>query len=61
MQPLITELIVDENGKGTIVFRMEEGSKALVKRISFKGNKHVSGKVLRSIMYTREDWLIEFP
>ena len=55
-----TEFIVDENGKGTIIFKINEGSKSLVKRISFKGNKHVSGKTLRSIMYTREDWLLSF-
>jgi outer membrane protein insertion porin family len=54
------ELIVDENGKGTIIFHFDEGCKSLVKRISFKGNCNVSGKTLRSIMYTREDWLLSF-
>ena len=54
------ELVVDEAGKGTIIFHIKEGSKALVKQISFKGNRHVSGKTLRSIMYTREDWLFSF-
>jgi len=54
------ELTVDENGKGTIVFRIDEGNKSLVKRISFIGNKHITSKTLRSIMYTREDWLLSF-
>lgn len=54
------ELIVDEHGKATVIFRVIEGNKSLVKRISFLGNKHVSGKILRSIMYTREDWLLSF-
>lgn len=54
------ELIVDENGKGTIVFRINEGPKATVKKISFTGNRHVSSKTLRSIMYTREEWLLSF-
>lgn len=54
------ELKVDENGKGSIVFHINEGTKSLVKRISFKGNHHISGKILRNIMYTREDWLLSF-
>ena len=54
------ELIVDEQGKGTLVFQITENNKSLVKRISFTGNKHVTGKTLRSIMYTREDWLLSF-
>lgn len=54
------ELIVDENGKGTLIFRINEGNKSLVKRISFKGNRNISGKTLRSIIYTREDWLFSF-
>ena len=54
------ELIVDENGKGTIIFRIIEGPKAMVKRISFMGNRNVSSKTLRSIMYTREEWLLSF-
>jgi outer membrane protein insertion porin family len=55
-----TELTVDDNGKATITFKITEGRKSLVKCISFKGNKQVSGKTLRSIMYTREDWLLSF-
>lgn len=54
------ELILDENGKGSIVFHIVEGTKSLVKRISFTGNKSVSGKTLRSIIYTREDWVLSF-
>lgn len=54
------ELTVDANGKGTVVFHIIEGNKSLVKRISFKGNRNVSGKTLRSIIYTREDWLLSF-
>lgn len=54
------ELIVDENGKGTIIFRIIEGPKAMVNRISFVGNRNVSAKILRSIMYTREQWLFSF-
>lgn len=54
------ELNVDANGKGSVIFHIIEGNKSLVKRISFKGNCNVSGKTLRSIIYTREDWLLSF-
>ncbi len=54
------ELIVDENGKGTIIFKITEGNKSLVKQINFKGNCNISSKTLRGIMYTREDWLFGF-
>lgn len=54
------ELIVDENGKGSIVFRITEGPKAMVNRISFVGNRNVSSKTLRGIMYTREQWPLSF-
>lgn len=52
--------LIEENGKGTLIFRIKEGHRSLVKKISFKGNNHVNGKTLRSIMYTREDWLLSF-
>ena len=54
------ELLIDDAGKGTLVFHINEGSKSLVKRILFKGNHHITGKTLRSILYTREDWLLSF-
>ncbi len=54
------ELTVDDNGKGTIIFRITEGPKSLVKRIQFKGNTCISAKTLRSVIYTREDWLFGF-
>ncbi len=46
--------------KAALFFILIEGNKSLVKRISFKGNSNVSGKTLRSIIYTREDWLLSF-
>lgn len=54
------ELIVDENGKGLLRFHFNEGSKSLVKQIKFIGNKSISSKKLRSIIFTREDWLLGF-
>lgn len=54
------ELTLDDAGKAVIVFHIDEKCKSLVKRIDFKGNKNISGKTLRSIIYTREDWLLSF-
>ncbi len=54
------DLTLSDSGKAIIVFRITEGCRSLVKRIDFKGNKNISGKTLRSIIYTREDWLLSF-
>ncbi len=53
-------LTINSNGKAIITFTIDEKCKSLVKRIEFKGNKNISGKTLRSIIYTREDWLLSF-
>ena len=39
--------------KATVVFRVKEGQKFYVKKITFKGNKHFSDRKLRSIMETK--------
>lgn len=57
---ITTELIPTDNGSYKAVFRIVESERAVVKRICFEGNKCVSSKMLRSIMYTREDWLFGF-
>lgn len=55
-----TQLTLDENERATVVFTFHEYPKSLVKRIQFTGNNHVAGKKLRSIMFSREDWLLGF-
>ncbi|MBA2307445.1 outer membrane protein assembly factor BamA [Candidatus Dependentiae bacterium] len=57
---ITTELRPTENSSYIAFFRIEEGEKAIVKRIYFEGNTKVSSKFLRSILYTREDWLFGF-
>ena len=42
------------------VFTVNEGKKTHVKRVFFKGNKACSDAVLRSLTFTREDWLFGF-
>ena len=57
---ITSELQPTDNGSYIALFRINEGEKAIVKRIYFKGNIRVSSKHLRSILYTREDWLFGF-
>ena len=53
-----TALKIDVDGKGIAIFTICEGPVALVKKVRFIGNKHVSGKRLRSLLFTREDWIL---
>jgi len=54
------QLNVNDEGISTVTFVIDEKNKSVVKRILFKGNKNISGKTLRSIIYTREDWILSF-
>ncbi|KKP36034.1 MAG: Outer membrane protein assembly factor BamA [candidate division TM6 bacterium GW2011_GWF2_32_72] len=56
----VTPELRKENGKTVAVFKIEEGTKSLVKRIFFKGNKTFTEKELRKKLFTREDWLFGF-
>jgi len=55
-----TKFDVDEHNKATATFIIHEDKKSVVKQIRFKGNQHLSSKELRSIMITREEWLLSF-
>ncbi len=55
-----TKLEVDNDNRAIATFIIDEGKKSLVKRIKFVGNQYISDKELRSIMFTREDWLLSF-
>lgn len=57
---VVTELKDNNDGTADAIFTITEGKKSLVKRICFTGNKAVSSKKLRSIIYTREDWILSF-
>ncbi len=45
------------SNKFKLVITIDEGKKSKVRRVIFKGNQHVPSKRLRSVMFTREDWL----
>lgn len=46
------------DGKGIATFTVTEGPVAQVKRVRFTGNKTFTGKKLRSLLFTREDWIL---
>jgi len=53
-----TEVIETSESNAKIIFVINEGKRALVKQINFVGNTAFSPKKLRSLMFTREDWLL---
>jgi len=57
---ITTELRPTERGTYIGVFVVCEGPKALVKRVTFEGNTCIKSHVLRSMIFTREDWLFGF-
>jgi outer membrane protein insertion porin family len=54
------ELIIDKDDHATAKFIVNEHKKSLVKRVFFSGNKHIASNSLRSIIFTREDWVLSF-
>ncbi|MGE4168012.1 MAG: outer membrane protein assembly factor BamA [Candidatus Babeliales bacterium] len=44
----------------TLIFTINEGKRTLVKRVRFTGNNYFQDKKLRSILFTREDWVLGF-
>lgn len=52
--------LITEDGIATLYLDIDEGKPATVKRVFFKGNKTFTDKKLRSIIFTREDWLLSF-
>jgi len=55
-----SELTIDKDGKAIATFTIDEGKKSRVKRVLFTGNNAVSGKELRKILFTKEDWILGF-
>ncbi len=48
---------IDSDVKPTVIITIKEGYKSMVKRVNFVGNKNISHKQLKNIIFTREDWL----
>ena len=56
----ITPTFMKEHDKAIITFTIKEHHQSLVKRVFFVGNDHFPSKTLRSLLFTREDWLFGF-
>jgi outer membrane protein insertion porin family len=53
------DLSMDEkDGHAVATLTIEEGPKSVLKRVRFDGNTHFHDKKLRSLLFTREDWLL---
>ncbi|HEV2601603.1 MAG TPA: outer membrane protein assembly factor BamA [Candidatus Babeliales bacterium] len=57
---ITSNLSITEQQKAIVTFTVVEHKKTVVTRINFEGNHIISGKKLRSIMFTHEDWLLGF-
>lgn len=44
----------------SVLFDIKENHKSLVRRVFFKGNSYFTSKKLRSLIFTREEWLLGF-
>ncbi len=54
------KLVADKDKTVSAEFTIVENKKSYLNRISFKGNKHITGKQLKRIMYSQEDWILSF-
>lgn len=53
-----TQFTIDEDDRANAIFVAHEGRASIVKQIHFTGNYFISDKELRSIVLTKEDWLL---
>ena len=51
---------VESNNQAVVVLDIIEGSRLLIKKITFEGNEAFSGSDLRGLMATKEEWLFSF-
>ena len=49
-----------ENNQAVVMVDIDEGSRLLVKRISFEGNRAFPEKELKGLMATKEEWFLSF-
>lgn len=54
---VIPRIHLTPRGTADVVFEIDEGDVSLIKRVFFEGNHNVSSKKLRSLLFTREDWI----
>jgi outer membrane protein insertion porin family len=49
-----------QNGEVTLTFQVDEGKVVRVQRIIFEGNRRFTGRQLRTLMQTKQAWLLSF-
>ncbi|MGA9530271.1 MAG: outer membrane protein assembly factor BamA [Candidatus Babeliales bacterium] len=55
-----THYTFDKEHNATVAFFITEHQRAIVKHITFVGNKSFSSKVIKSVLFTKEDWPLSF-
>jgi outer membrane protein insertion porin family len=55
-----TILTYNDQNQATATFTIQEGIHSTIKKIQFKGNKHIAAKELRAALLTKEEWLLSF-
>lgn len=50
----------DDQNSALVVFTIKEAPRSSIRRIAFEGNTAFTAKQLRSILYSREDWVMGF-
>lgn len=56
----VTPSLSIQDNLATVTLAIDEGKSSAVKRVLFEGNSTISSKQLRSMIFTREDWLLGF-
>ena len=51
---------VESNNQATVIVDIREGSRLLIKKVSFEGNRAFSESELRGLMATKEEWIFSF-
>jgi outer membrane protein insertion porin family len=51
---------VESNNQAVVTLDIREGSRLLIKRVSFEGNRAFSESDLKSLISTKEEWLFSF-
>jgi outer membrane protein insertion porin family len=49
-----------DGNKVTLILTFNEGRRTLIKRVCFTGNNYFRAKTLRSMIFTRENWVLGF-
>lgn len=54
----VTSTLTHTKKGAHVAFTIQEGPLAKIKKVRFTGNKNFTGKKLRSLLFTREDWIL---